>query len=308
MSGAAALRWGGALVFGALVAAIVLWMGLRDEHQASRLGLPGVGLASFLEPVSHRFADPVEASVEAVLLPRKVDPDSVRLAVQFAPYRVTSARKEVRSERGVISMRWTYRLSCLQTNCRPQPGRARIFRFPPAQVSFRRLDGTPGVRRREWHALRSISRLDGQDAVREDFQAREFPLPQISYRVEPATLSNGLVVGAAILALVGGGLLWVILSPLALDRIRARRFARLDPVQRQLLVLRDAVERSDTAAQRRALDALSVSLGPNGNGGEDLALGARRLAWSPRHGSESDVLGFADEVSEQAEVARREDS
>ena len=308
MSGAAALRWGGALVFGALVAAVVLWMGLRDEHRASRLGLPGVGIASFLEPVSHRFADPVEASVETVLLPRKVDPDSVRLAVQFAPFRVTSARKEVHSERGVISMRWTYRLSCLQATCRPQPGRARLFQFPPARVSFRRLDGTPGVRQREWHALRSISRLDAEDAVREDFQAREFPLPAISYRVEPSRLASGLVVAAALLALAGGALIWAILSPIALDRLGALRFARLDPVQRQLLVLRDAVERSDTAAQRRALDALSVSLGPNGNGGEELALGARRLAWSPRHGSESDVLGFADEVSDQAEAARKEGS
>lgn len=304
----AALRWGGALAFGALVAALVLWWGLRDEHRSSRLGLPGVGIASFLEPVSHRFADPVEASVETVLLPRKVDPGSVRLAVQFAPYRVTAARKQVRTERGVTSIRWTYRLNCLQANCRPQPGRARLFRFPPARVSFRRLDGTPGVRRQEWHALRSVSRLDAQDAVREDFQAREFPLPEISYRVEPSTLATGLVVAAALLALAGGALLWGVLSPLALDRLGARRFARLDPVQRQLLVLRDAIERSDTATQRRALDALSVSLEPNGNDGDELALGARRLAWSPRHGSPSDVLGFADEVSDQAEATRRERS
>ena len=300
-----ALRWGGALAVGAAVAAVVLWTGLRDERQDRPLGLPGVGLAVFLEPVSHRFADPVQAGVEVVLLPRRVDVDSVQIAARFAPYRIVSRERKVQSERGVTAIRWTYRLDCLQAGCRPQAGRARNFQFPPAQVSFRRLDGTPGVRRQQWHVLRSVSRLDTIEAAREDFQAREFPLPEISYRVEPGPLAAGLIVTSAFLALVGGALLWRILSPFVLDRLGVRRFERLDAVQRQLLVLRDAVERSDAAAQRKALDALSVSLGDNGNGGEQLSRGARRLAWSPRHGSSSDVLGFAAEVAEQATPQRK---
>lgn len=297
----AAVRWGGALLAGVAVAALVLWAGLRDDDGPRRPHtLPGVGIATFLEPVSHRFADPVEAGVEVVLLPRRVRLDSLRIAARFPPYRIVSRRRTESSSRGLTSIRWTYRLTCVQPNCRPEPGRARNFQFPPAQVSFRRVDGTPGVRRRQWHALRSVSRLDAAEAAREDFQAREHPLPEISYRVEPQPLAVGLAVTSAVLGLLGGALLWGILSPLLLDRVAARRFARLDAVQRQLLVLRDAVQRSDPVAERKALDALSVSLGHSGNGEEELSHGARRLAWSPRRGSSTDVLGFADEVAGQA--------
>jgi hypothetical protein len=302
---AGALRWAGPLAVGAVLAVLVLWAGLGDTPSKRPLTLPGVGIATFLEPVSHGFADRVQASVEVVLLPRRVDVGSVQVAARFNPYRIMSRRRAEVSERGVTSIRWTYRLRCVQANCRPEPGRARNFQFPPAQVSFRRLDGTPGVRRQQWHILRSISRLDAREAAREDFQAREHPLPAISYRVEPGQLATWLVVASALLALLGGALLWSVVGPLVVGLVGARRFARLDPVQRQLLVLRDAVERSDATAQRRALDALSLSLGHSGNGEEELSLGARRLAWSPRRGSSSDVLGFADEVAGHATPKRK---
>jgi hypothetical protein len=300
-----ALRWGGALALGILAAVAVVRVGTPDEGAEKPLFVPGVGMAAYLEPVSHPFADPVLASVEVVLRPRRVDPDSIQLAARFTPYRAESTRREVRTERGVMAIRWTYRLTCLTADCRPRPGNARIFQFPPVQVSYRRRDGRPGVRRVEWHALRSVSRLDAEGAARENFQARQHPLPEISWRVGPGKLAAGLLGAAALVALVGAALLWVVLSPLLIDRIGVRRFARLDAVQRQLVVLRDAVERSDTAAQRKALDALSMSLGRNGDATEELAHGARRLAWSPRDRSPSDVLGFADRVAAQVQSVRK---
>lgn len=298
-------RAGGALAVGLLAAALVVWWGPQDSSDTGPLRMPGVGTSAFLEPVAHRFADPVEATLEVVVPVRQVDPRTVEVSTRFAPYRVMRRTQTASSERGVTSIRWTYRLVCLTEACRPQPGGARVFRFPPAQVSFRRRDGAPRVRRVQWHALRSLSRLTASEAARELFSARQHPLPPITYRVAPRRLAGGVLIAAALLALGGAGLVSRTLGGLVLDRIAARRLARIDAVQRQLAVLRDAVARSDPATQRRALDGLSMSLGGGGNGVDELAVGARRLAWSPRHGSSEDVLGFAEEVEQAVEPARR---
>lgn len=305
LSGGRPIRIGGALALGVLAAALAVWAGLRASTSAAPLRLPGVGTAAFLEPVAHRFADPVEANVEAVVPIRRVDPRTLTVSARFSPYRVVRRTRTELDERGVATIRWTFRLVCLREACRPQPGRSWTFRFPPVQVSFRRRDGRPRVRRSQWHALRSMSRLSASEASREAFSARQHPLPPVTYRVEPGTLANGVLVPAALLALVGAGLLWRTFSGIALGRLARSRLARLDVVQRQLAVLRDAVARSDAPAQRRALDGLSLSLGGNGDGTDELAVGARRLAWSPRHGSSEDVLGFAEQVEQTVEPGRR---
>lgn len=300
------VRLGGALAVGVLAAALVVWWGRQDSQEGLPLRMPGVGTAAFLEPVAHRFADPVEANVEAVVPVRQVDSRTLQVSARFAPYRVVRRTRTEQTARGVTTIRWTYRLMCLREACRPRAGGARTFRFPPARVSFRRRrDGQPRVRRAQWHALRALSRLSASDASRETFSARRQPLPRVTYRVEPGPLADGALTAAALLALAGAALLWRTFSAVVLESVAARRRARLGAVQRQLALLRDAVARSDAAAQRRALDGLSMSLGRNGNGTDELAVGARRLAWSPRHGSSQDVLGFAEEVEQTFEPGRR---
>jgi hypothetical protein len=298
------VRIGGALLVGAIAAALVLWMGRRDGGEEEALRIHGVATSAFLEPVAHRFADPVTANVEAIVPTEQVDPAALEVAPQFAPYRIVSRSRSESSSRGMTTVRWRFRLMCLREACRPQPGEARVFDFPPVRISFRRRDGVPRVRRQEWHALRSVSRLDEVEAARERLSARPHPLPPVTYRVSPDRLSNGLLLAAALLALLGAALIWRTFSGFVVDSLFARKLARLGDVRRHLAVLRAAVARSDDEGQRKALDALSTSLGENGNGTDELAVGARRLAWSPRRGSSDDVLAFADDVEEAVRPRR----
>jgi hypothetical protein len=289
------VRVGGAVLVGVVAAAVVVAIG-RQDSSAPPLRMPGVRVQAFIDPVAHRFADPVTAHVEALVPTGQVNPGSLRIRPQFAPYRILSRTRTQTTSRGVARIRWRFRLVCLTEGCRPPAGGARSFDFAPVQVSFRRRDGVPRVRIKDFHALRSVSRLSALDAPRERLTARPQPLPALSYRVSPERLSTVALIVAALLALLGAVLLWRTFSELVVERLLARRLSRLGPVQRQLALLRRAVARSDDEGRRRALDALSVELASNGNGTDALAVGARRLAWSSRHGSESDVLGFADDV------------
>ena len=296
----------GALATGLVAAAVVVGAALmRDKAEQPVKLLGGVALAAFLEPVAHRFADPVEANVEVVIDPRRIRSNTVTVATQFDPYTVVSTERREASSRGVTSLRWRYRLVCLEERCRPSAGRAREFTFPPVRVSFRRSGGRPGTLRQEWHPLRSVSRLDAVEASRERFTARQHPLPPVSYRIAPGQLVAVLAAAAALLALLGGALLWWALGPPVLARIDRRRFSRLNALQRQLVVLRDAVGRSDPATERKALDALARELRRNGNGTEELARGARRLAWGEGGRNRADVLEFADDVESRAKEAER---
>ena len=78
------------------------------------------------------------------------------------------------------------------------------------------------------------------------------------------------------------------------EQLVQRRLARLRPVEREVALLRAAVARGHTDAQRKALDALALALGGNGN--SDLAGGARRLAWSAGRPAPDESLALADEV------------
>jgi hypothetical protein len=290
------------LVAAAAVAGVAL---LRSPAERPPTLIGGAAMGTFLEPVAHRFADRVAANVEIVLDPRVVREDSVTVATQFSPYTVVATQRDRSSARGVTSLRWTYRLMCLETRCRPPTGRARDFQFPPARVSFRRVNGSPSTLRQEWHALRAVSRLDAEEASREQFTARQHPLPPVTYRVSPAPLVAGLVAAAAMLALLGGGLLWWAFGPAVLGHIDRVRFSRLNALQRQLVVLRDAVRRSDSATERKALDALARELRRNGNGTEELARGARRLAWSAGDLRADEVLEFADHLETSTRGSQR---
>lgn len=295
----------GAVVTGLVAAAAVVGAALMRDGPEPQARLPGgVSLAAFLEPLAHRFADPVEANIEVVVDARRIRPETLALTVDFAPYTVTATTRSDASSAGMTSVRWRYRLTCLRERCRPAAGTAREFRFAPVRASFRRTNGRSGTLRREWHPLRAVSRLDTVEASWETFIAREHPLPPVSYRIAPGPLAVGLAGAAAILALLGGALAWWALGPLLLARIDRARFSRLTSLERELVVLRDAVDRSDPATERKALDSLARELRRNGNGTDELVLGARRLAWAEGERSRSDVLRFADDVESHAREER----
>lgn len=282
----------------ALAAAAVV--GPAPESQAApapkKLRLPGgIGAGLFVEPASHLFGDPVTASVEILIDPARVNQSSVRLRTSFEPYRPTAPpRIERRETRGLVSLRYRYRLLCLRAACRPRAGRARQFRFKPAQIVFTRPNGTLRELSRTWFPVTVASRLLPDTALRAQVQARAQPFPPVDYRVAPASLARALFGAAALLALAGLLLLARVLAPLLRGALARHRLGRLRPIERELALLRAGVARDQPELQRKALDSLALALG--GNGTDDLAGSARRLAWSDRTLDSSAALELASEV------------
>ena len=77
-----------------------------------------------LSPQQHMFGDPVRARIEVVLDAERVDPDSVKVRANFAPYRQLQPPTESRSAAGPITraLRLPARLPDLQL---PPNGRRR---------------------------------------------------------------------------------------------------------------------------------------------------------------------------------------
>ena len=265
----------------AIVGAVVSLPAAAAVVPASKpLRVPGgIGIAVFVEPASHLFGDPVTASVEILVDPRRVDPAGIRLKTGFEPYRL-AARPEItrRETKGLVSIRHRYRLLCLRAACRPRPGRAKQFRFASATATFVRPNGVLREISRRFFPVTAASRLVPDSARSSDLQARAQPFPPIDYRVDPVRLSRLLFAGAGLLALLGLVLVAQAVAPLLGGGLVARRLARLGPVQRELALLRAGLARGERELQRKALDGLAGTLG--GDGTEDLAISARRLAWS----------------------------
>lgn len=269
-----------------------------------RIFVPGgIGLGVYLDPASHLFGDPVTARAEVLIDPIEVDPASVRLRTSFAPYRFRAPVSVTRRvERGVIRILHSYELMCLRRPCRPRPGTARTFRFPDATLTFTRRNGRDGDISVRWYPLTVASRLSADTALRADLQARAQPFPSVAYRFEPTGLSAKLFGASALLALIGLAVIGRTAGPAISSRVRARRLARALPVQRELALLRDAARRGDTAALRRALDGVAITL--SGNSSDDLVWDARRLAWSEANPPTDDVLALADRVEARLSGAR----
>ena len=256
----------------------------------------GIGFGLYIERPSHLFGDPVIAHVGVVLNPKRVDPGSVELDVDFPPYRLAApVRRTVREVDGAMEIDYRYRLMCLRPVCRPPIGGSKTFRFDAVVLTFHRKPlGQPGRLVAQWYPVTVSSRISRDLALRADWQARENPPPAVTYRADPSTVARWLWAAAVLLALVGAFLVGRAAIPALGAWLERRRRRRLRPVQRELALLRDAVRRGETSEQRTALDALAVALGTNGNG--DLARGARHLAWSEEGPSADDALALADEV------------
>ncbi len=257
----------------------------------------GLGAATFFARPAMLFGDPMRAHVEVLADRRLVDPDSVRVRTEFAPYRSMAPPTRERFEIGnFVWLKYHYRLLCLRRTCRPTPSKSRTFMFPDVRVSFRRPNGATRTFSRPWPPLVVSSRMKPDDLQRGGFRAREFPLPALSYRFDPGTLSLALLIAAGVAALGGGLLIWFALAPLV--RARLRRARLLSELEREFAVLLGSLE-GDEADQRTALDRLSRAL--NRSGDADLATDARQLAWSEDGPREPEVQTLAGQVEHRIE-------
>lgn len=302
----------------ALVAAL---LGTRLLDRAA--GGPGVTLPAeqavatraTLAPDVHLFADPVVARLHVAVDRRRIDPDSVRVEWDFAPYVPTGDRTlERRDDAHVTHLVHSVELRCLELACIPPRlqsdageqetgrGERHTFRFPAARVAFA---GDLDTRRVVWSPLEVVSRINAaryaavaQEQAAPPGAAVAFPFAhgiapaRASYAVEPGFLAAAALAGALLLLVVpvrqAAG--WV----RARRRTPAEAWALLAPRERARLLAAWAAGREDAAERRRALELAAAELG--GSGEDALAAEARALAWSDRSPPPEAATELAEEL------------
>lgn len=289
----------------ALTVAFFAWDQLGGG--ASGAERPAIEARTDVSPRSLFFGDTVSAFVDVTLDRNRVDPESVRVESDFAPWKPVAKPVRVRLDDGTTtSLRFSYVLRCLGMRCiSTEESRVildkAIQTFGQARVTYAATDAAPrGTRsslRAPWPRLLVGARFSARDAQAAGtsltgWRADLDSMPTVTYSMTPGVLSGLLLVGGALLASAGGALAY---------RVRPRRSpARPDPgppepvltpLQRALALL-ELSERVDGAAdQRRALELVAAALAEHGDA--KLALASRALAWSRPAPAFEDTNGMA---------------
>jgi hypothetical protein len=222
-----------------------------------------------VQPQTAFVGDPVQ--LQALVLAQ--DPDSVRVDARLAPFRELGRT----SERDGDVVRVVITASCVVAACLD-----RVVTLPGPRVA---ADGIK--RQRAWPPVRVSSRLPKKISGDPPWRLDDVRPPAVTYRVEPRVAELGLLVGSALLAVLGV----VLLAGAA----RSRRPQRaLTPLERALRAARDAL-RGDEAARRRALGALSRVVGAT-----PLATRARAAAWAGEPPSREQVETLARAAEQEA--------
>jgi hypothetical protein len=237
---------------------------------------PPVSHETSLTPREALFGDPIEARADVVVDPARVDPDAVRIHVDFRPYRIAATTVTRRAAGDLVRVRFAYRLECLAKACLPQG--------PERTISFRPLRITAGNRTQTtfWPNLRVASRIDPRDLSRPTLRSEALRLPPVTWGARPSVATALLGVGALLLLAYPALLVARWLRRLW-RRWRTTRLERLTPLERALELLRRAADGDQADRGRLALERVARELGDNDLGGD-----ARRLAWSrPQPDSQS---------------------
>lgn len=313
-----------ALAAASLAAAVAAGCGTEDEGAAPPPGRY-VATSRALTPTAHLFADPVEARVDVVVDRRRLDPDRIRLHVDFLPYRIVGGgiRRSRRDFSTFTRLRFEVTLRCLTIRCVParlgsvlgdQEGRGerRTFRFPPARVV---LDD-PGrrsvrhLRRVWWPPLDSISGLSATNPEVQGSGSFTALQPGAEFRstvtppLEPTTTMPAALLAGLLFS--GAALVLAFPATLAAREVRRRRpppggEPAVPPLERALRVLAWALEHGGPGARREALEALAFELDAAGDA--QRARDARALAWSPAEPVPERVEALVEEVRDADRTA-----
>jgi hypothetical protein len=270
-----------------------------------------------LTPPAHLFGDPVEARLDVVVDRANLDPDGIRVRLDFLPYRIVGGLRRSRHDFSRFTrLRFEATLRCLTVQCVPtrlasvlgdQEGRGerRTFRFDPAQILYDdpKTGETRRLRRAAWPPLDSISRLSAEGIPFEfrflpgaEFTATVAPPPDPEYRA-PAWLVAALLLAAAaaLLALPGR---YVARWLRRRRRQRAEEAAGVPPLELALRRVERARDHGDPEEQREALEALAHAL--DRNGGVPDPRDVRRLAWSAEPPARDALTGLVATLREGA--------
>jgi len=219
-----------------------------------------------LVPTTHVFGDVVEAQLEVTPDDSHAG-DRIRVETRFAPYRVVATRRQ----RVGSTVRYVFRLECLERACVPRAPERRLV-LAPALVHVGGEARTVG-----WPALTVASRLAASDLARPVFRADDRVHEPARGLLGARALGWPLAGLAAALAMAG--LAAVVGRPGDVG-VRVPASTPGVPPSQLALAVR-AAEQSltrDAGERRRALERLAAQLEAEDR--LELAREARRIAWS----------------------------
>jgi len=255
-----------------------------------------------ITPARSFFGQVLTAHAEVVVDPRRVDPASVALDVNFRPFRIRSESRHVSTGLGratVIDFR--YDIQCFARACVPlgAAGRTRAsataFQLTGSRVTARERDGRTIAKRVSWPVFGVQSRLTADEiALSTPGIDRPVQPPPVSWAISPDLL-GGLALAAAALLTLGAG--WLVASAVRGDArpLRVLRIpAHLTPVERALALAEHAAAHGEVDESRKALERLAIELRRRGTATQ--AGDAEQLAWSAQGPSRETVAALADRV------------
>jgi hypothetical protein len=290
---------------------------LEAPADGATAALPGdqaILTRATLTPSVHLFGDPVEARLQVAVDARRVDPASVEVEWDFAPYEPVGERRvERRAVGDVTVLTYSVALRCLGLDCVPPRlqsaageneggrGERHTFSLPQARVE---LAGEVGPRSVRWPPLEVVSRINTEEhaATAEGQWTALGPASPFAHAIVPAppsyTLRPRLVASAA---LAVAGLLLAVPVVLLAGAVRSRRrtpaerWALLSPRERARLLALWAAAKDDPGERRRVLELAAAELGVDGE--EALAAQTRELAWSGGAPGQAAATELADSLN-----------
>jgi hypothetical protein len=269
------------LALGAVAGLVVAVLHRPAQGQLRLAGRPVVARAS-LTPTELQFGDQVDATIEVVVDPSRVDPGSVVVHALFAPFSVRSGVRTVHAMGDVSVVRIVERLDCLDAACLPA-GAAATFRLPKLHVTY-----PGGALAVGWPSLRVVPRVRAADLERPMLRVAT-PVAHPTYRLSPTATGWGLLAGAVVVALAGLVLLARSLAPAL--RAPPRRNAALERLLRELT----ADTNGEGGRRRGTLEELARELESLH---EPLSYESRVLAWAPQEPHPSSVSELVRRIRE----------
>lgn len=296
------------VLIGAAFAFALFARGDNEGTGASkRVGLPigsaGISSRTSITPRGQLFGDGVVARLDLLVDREVIDPGTIRIQTDFAPYRAVGKPVLRRADRErVTRLRYAVALDCLVDRCAPRSDRKEVT-FKAARVFSRgRL-----VQRPEWPALTIGSRLQSPSTdPTENFNPRtrepstgldwraEVRVAAATWRIDPTWATVALV--ALALVLLGVSFFLLSLAYPGLARRLWRRPRRLSPLERALAAVQHARAQGVERDHRVALDDLATEL--RAVGAPELAGTAYALAWDEPAPAAERTDGLSDQVRE----------
>jgi hypothetical protein len=284
------------VVASALVAAFAVSEGVDESRETpAAANVTQITAEATFSPAVALFGDTVTAHVDVVVDKARVDPDSVRLAAEFAPFEIVGRlqRRRRDSERSA-HLRLSLVLRCLSGSCVPS-GQSARYNFEPARISFTAPDEQdvagssievplPSVRLYSRFTALGAGAAQGQGEGFQPWRADLRSLPSVSYRIAPGVVIVLLLAGAALAAIAAfavGYVAWPRRVPAAPPEPEPEPPPEpLSALEQALILLEQSIRADGAADQRRALELVAEELELADWGDRDLARTARALAWS----------------------------